>query len=103
MFVLFKEKRERRENKGSNRSLCRRAIRRHLILFVSYRVSEYSGNSQLWFVCELQLGDNASSQLLCHPSYYCAKDRGCMLRDKTNGTHEHDQSISLDKRPRDKD
>lgn len=44
MFVLFKEKRERRENKGSNRSQRRRAIRRHLILFVSYRVGEYSGN-----------------------------------------------------------
>lgn len=43
MFVLFKERREK-ENKVGNRSQRRRAIRRHLILFVSYRVGEYSGN-----------------------------------------------------------
>lgn len=29
--------------------------------------------------------------------------RVCALRDRTNGTHELDQGISLDKRPRDKD
>lgn len=59
--------------------------------------------SRLWFVCELQSGDNASSQLLRQPSLYCTEHGGCTFHDRINNTPELDEGAPFDKRIRDKD
>lgn len=64
---------------------------------------ERTRRSQLWFVCELQSGDNASSQLLRQPSLYCTEHGGCTFHDRINNTPELDEGAPFDKRIRDKD
>lgn len=59
--------------------------------------------SRLWFVRELQSGDNASSQLLRQPSLYCTEHGGCTFHDRINNTPELDEGAPFDKRIRDKD
>lgn len=59
--------------------------------------------SQLWFICELQSGDNVSSQLLCQPSLYGIEYDDCTFYDGINSTLELNEGVPFDKRIRDKD
>lgn len=88
------------QNIGS-RSQYHGPIQRHLIC-LSCR-GERTYRSQLWFVCELQLGDNVSSQLLCQPSLYCIEYGDCTFYDRINSTLELNEGVPFDKRIREKD
>lgn len=88
-MLFYKKEREkskerrlnREERKGERGGERERIVERgeRTSLFV-VRDRQKWRRHRLWFACELWLGDNASSQLLCHPSHYCTKGRAYIIQ-----------------------